>query len=212
MTLEDKLTDYINNHTTTEEDYLHQLNRMTNLQVLRPRMLSGHEQGMLLYMITRMINPKRVLELGTYTGYSAISIARGMQKGTELVTIDKNDELRSLVEEFVQKANLQERIRCINGEAKELIPKLEGFFNFVFIDADKSEYIDYYELIFDKVSQGGFILADNVLWSGKVVEDEQEKDAQTQGILDFNDHIQKDNRVENLILPMRDGISIIRKK
>lgn len=207
-----RITDYILEHSTKEEDYLRELERATNLEILRPRMLSGHEQGMLLYMITRMIKPKRVLELGTYTGYSAISIARGLDEDSELITVDKNDELRSITDRFIAKSGLRSKIKCINGDAKEIISQLEGSFDLVFIDADKSEYIDYYNLLFHKVSHGGFILADNTLWNGKVINETESKDSQTQGILAFNSSIQEDDRVENLLLPLRDGISIIRKK
>lgn len=210
--MEKKINDYTQRHTTKEESYLYELSRTTHLQVLRPRMLSGHEQGMLLYLLTRMLCPKRVLELGTYTGYSAISIARGMDVDTELVTIDKNDELQSIVDSYIVKANLKSHIRCLHGDAKQIIPSLKGEFDLVFLDADKSEYITYYDLVFDKVASGGFLLADNVLWSGKVVADILDNDAQTQGIMRFNEYVQNDDRVENLMLPIRDGLSIIRKK
>ncbi len=207
-----KLNDYVLAHSTEEIKVLKELDRATHLNVLRPRMLSGHEQGMLLYLLVKMLKPQRVLELGTYTGYSAISMARGLEEDGQLISIDKNDELYPFAQQFVEKANLQDKIRLLSGDAKEVIKTLDDTFDLVFIDADKREYIAYYDLLFDKVKQGGFILADNVLWDGKVLEDTPDDDAQTQGILAFNEYIQKDERVENLLLPLRDGLSIIRKK
>ncbi len=207
-----KLNDYVLAHSTEEIKVLKELDRATHLNVLRPRMLSGHEQGMLLYLLVKMLKPQRILELGTYTGYSAISMARGLEEGGQLISIDKNDELYPFAQQFVEKANLQDKIRLLSGDAKEVVKTLDDTFDLVFIDADKREYIAYYDLLFDKVKQGGFILADNVLWDGKVLEDTPDDDAQTQGILAFNEYIQKDERVENLLLPLRDGLSIIRKK
>ncbi len=207
-----KLADYVLSHTTKEIKVLKELDRATHLNILRPRMLSGHEQGMLLYLLVKMLKPKRILELGTYTGYSAISMARGLENGGELISIDNNDELYPFALQFVEKAALQDKIRLLSGDAKELIPSLDETFELVFIDADKREYIAYYDLLFEKVSKGGFILADNVLWDGKVLENTPDTDEQTQGILAFNKYIQNDKRVENLLLPLRDGLSIIRKK
>ncbi|MBS9768866.1 MAG: O-methyltransferase [Flavobacteriaceae bacterium] len=207
-----KIKDYVLAHSTEEISILKELDRATHLNILRPRMLSGHEQGMLLYLLVKMLKPKRILELGTYTGYSAISMARGLEENGELISVDKNDELYPFAQSFVTKANLEDKIRLISGDAKEVISSLNGTFDLVFIDADKREYIAYYDLLFDKVNNGGFILADNVLWDGKVLADTPDTDAQTQGILAFNQYIQEDNRVENLLLPLRDGLSIIRKK
>lgn len=212
MTTNKSLTDYIKAHSSEETKLLEELDRTTHLGVLRPRMLSGHEQGMLLYLLVRMLQPQRVLELGTYTGYSAISMARGLQKGAQLISIDKNDELLPLAQKFVEKAGLQDKIQLLSGDAKKIIPTLTFNFDLVFIDAHKSEYIAYYDLIFEKLRSGGFILADNVLWNGKVVETQTKPDEQTQGIMAFNTYVQQDERVENLILPLRDGLSIIRKK
>lgn len=212
MTTNKELTDYVKAHSSEETELLKELDRTTHLGALRPRMLSGHEQGMLLYLLVRMLQPRHVLELGTYTGYSAISMARGLQKGAQLISIDRNDELLPLAQKFVEKAGLQDKIQLLSGDAKQIIPTLEVSFDLVFIDAHKSEYIAYYDLIFEKLRSGGFILADNVLWSGKVVETQAKADEQTQGIMAFNTYIQQDERVENLILPLRDGLSIIRKK
>ncbi len=207
-----KLADYVLSHTTKEIEVLKELDRATHLNILRPRMLSGHEQGMLLYLLVRMLKPKHILELGTYTGYSAISMARGLESGGNLISIDKNDELYPFAQQFVEKAGLANKIQLLSGDAKELIPLLEDTFDLVFIDADKREYIAYYDLLFEKVNKGGFILADNVLWDGKVLAETPDTDEQTQGILAFNKYIQNDKRVENLLLPLRDGLSIIRKK
>lgn len=207
-----KQKEYSQKHTTPEEPILTELTRATHLQVLRPRMLSGHEQGMLLYFIVKMLNPQTILELGTYTGYSAISMARGLKNDGQLISIDKNDELRPFAQKYVNKAGLQNKITLLSGDAKEIIPTLQQQFELVFIDAHKAEYIDYYNLVFEKVTSGGFILADNVLWDGKVLEKTPDNDAQTQGILAFNQYVQEDARVENLLLPLRDGLSIIRKK
>lgn len=212
MTNNKELTNYIRKYSSKEPAILEDLNRTTHLEILRPRMLSGHEQGMLLYLLVKMLKPQRILELGTYTGYSAISMGRGLETAGKLISIDKNDELLPFAQKFVNKADLQDKIQLLFGDAKIIIPSLEGVFDFVFIDADKSEYIAYYNLVFDKVSSGGFILADNVLWDGKVLAKKPDTDAQTQGILAFNDYVQKDERVENLLLPLRDGLTIIRKK
>ncbi|PVX51742.1 putative O-methyltransferase YrrM [Balneicella halophila] len=207
-----KLNEYVKNHSTEEDKVLQELDRATHLHVLRARMLSGHEQGMLLYLLVRMLKPQRILELGTYTGYSAISMAKGLDDGAKLISIDKNDELLPFAQEFVRKAHLEDKIELLSGDAKNLIPSLNDTFDLVFLDAHKAEYIDYYNLVFDKIPSGGFILADNVLWDSKVLEDTPDSDAQTQGIIAFNKLIKKNNRVENLILPIRDGINIIRKK
>lgn len=204
--------EYVLRHTTEEPNILQQLTRDTHLHVLRPRMLSGHEQGMLLYFIVQMLQPKRILELGTYTGYSAISMARALPPKGHLWTVDKNDELLPFAQKYIDDAELTDKITLLTGDAKKVIATLDHSFELVFIDADKSEYITYYDLVFDKVVSGGFILADNVLWSGKILEETPDTDKQTQGILAFNDYIQADKRVENLLLPLRDGLSIIRKK
>lgn len=212
MNTNDKLSQYVYAHSSRELNILKELDRATHLNILRPRMLSGHEQGMLLYFIVKMLQPHRILELGTYTGYSAISMARGLNETGQLISIDKNDELLPFAKEFVQKAELSDKVQLLSGDAKKLIPTLTDTFDLVFIDANKAEYITYYELIFSKVRNGGFIIADNVLWNEKVLSEQPDTDAQTQGILAFNDYIQNDDRVENLLLPLRDGLSIIRKK
>jgi len=203
---------YILEHIDPEDDILKQLDRETNLKVLNPRMLSGHLQGQVLSMLTRMIRPKNILELGTYTGYSAICLAKGLQPGGKLITIEIDDELVSLAKKYFVKAGLQDKIKQITGPALEIIPDLTGTFDLVFIDADKREYSEYYRLIFDKVNSGGYIIADNTLWNGKVIESPLSRDARTLGIVKFNEMIKNDTRVEKVILPLRDGMTLIRKK
>jgi predicted O-methyltransferase YrrM len=189
------------------------LNRETYAKVLMPRMLSGHMQGRLLAMLSQMIRPAAILEIGTFTGYSAICLAEGLRENGKLYTIDINEELEEMVRHFFKEAGVESKIEYHIGNALQLIPTLEVVFDMVFIDADKSNYINYYDSIFDKVNKGGFIIADNVLWSGKVVEEPGKKtDADTQAIINFNKHIQQDNRVENILLPVRDGLMIVRKK
>ena len=203
---------YILEHIDPEDDILKQLDRETNLKVLNPRMLSGHLQGQVLSILTRMIRPKNILELGTYTGYSAICLAKGLQPGGKLITIEIDDELESLAKKYFVKAGLQDKIKQITGPALEIIPDLTGTFDLVFIDADKREYSEYYRLIFDKVNSGGYIIADNTLWNGKVIESPLSRDARTLGIVKFNEMIKNDTRVEKVILPLRDGMTLIRKK
>ena len=201
---------YIDAHTSDESDALQQLNRKTQTDVLMPQMLSGKVQGQFLQMISHALQPNRVLEIGTYTGYSAICLAAGLQENGKLFTIDINEELESIVKTHVEKAGLQHKIVQIIGDATQEINKLNETFDLVFIDADKQNYSLYYDLVIDKVRTGGFILADNVLWSGKIIDEKKDKD--TQKLAEFNDKIQQDNRVENVIVSMRDGIMMMRKK
>ena len=211
LEMDAELEQYILAHSEPEGEVLAELSRATHLNVLRPRMLSGNLQGQFLKMICRMIGARRVLEIGTYTGYAAISMAAGLEEGGMLHTIDVNDELEDFTCQYIEKSGLQERIVFHVGDACKIIPTLDEMFDLVFIDADKRQYIDYYNLIFDKVRPGGLILADDVLWDGKVV-DEASRDAQTKGILAFNEYVQADNRVENVLLPFRHGLMLIRKK
>ena len=206
-----ELNDYIEAHTSDEPEVLRELNRETHAKVLMPRMLSGHFQGRFLSMISKMIRPACILEIGTYTGYSAICLSEGLAPNGKLYTIDINDELKPMVERYVQKANMQNSIELISGDAAVLIPQLNIQPDLVFIDADKVRYSVYYDLIFDQLKPGGYILADNVLWSGKVVSDEK-PDKDTAALLDFNKKVLKDERVEKIILPIRDGLMLIRKK
>ena len=201
---------YIDAHTTDESDALQQLNRKTHADVLMPQMLSGKVQGQFLKFISQMLQPNRVLEIGTYTGYAAICLATGLTENGKLFTIDINEELEDIVKTHVEKAGLQNKIVQIIGNATQEINKLNETFDLVFIDADKTNYSLYYDLVFDKVRSGGFILADNVLWSGKIVDEKKDKD--TQSLANFNEKVQQDNRVENVIVSIRDGVMMIRKK
>lgn len=207
-----ELEQYILTHSEPESDVLAELSRATHLQVLRPRMLSGNLQGQFLKMMCRMIGARRVLEIGTYTGYAAISMASGLKDGGVLHTIDVNDELEDFTRGFIERSGLQNRIVFHVGDACEIIPRLEETFDLVFIDADKREYSEYYRLVFDKVRPGGMIVADDVLWDGKVAAPDVKLDAQTRGILEFNDMVQADSRVENILLPIRHGLMMVRKK
>lgn len=207
--LDAAIQEYIREHTSPEPEILQTLNRETYANVLMPRMLSGHVQGRLLAMFSKMIKPKNILEIGTYTGYSAICMAEGLEKGGKLTTIDINEELEDMVRQFFIKAGVEDKIKQVIGNALEVIPVLDEKFDLVFIDADKVNYLNYFNLVIDKVNSGGFIIADNVLWSGKVVHKKEDKD--TQVILNFNKAIQDDKRVENVMIPVRDGLLIVRK-
>ncbi len=207
-----EIDEYASNHTQKEPELLYELNRETNMNVLRPRMLSGHFQGRVLSMLSKMIRPKDVLEIGTYTGYSALCMAEGLAEGGHIVTIDKNEELEDLVKSYVERSEYADSIKCVIGDAMEIIPGLKREFDLVFIDADKGNYINYYNLTFDKVRSGGYFIFDNVLWSGKVLEEIDEKDLDTQVLVELNDLIHQDDRVEEVLLPIRDGLLIARKK
>lgn len=200
---------YAEEYTSGETDLLRQVNRDTHANVLKPRMLSGHLQGRFLSMISHMIRPRRILEIGTYTGYSAICLAEGLAEDGELTTIDINEELEATVRKNITKAGMDGKIRYMLGNALNLIPGMEESFDLVFIDADKENYAAYFDLVFDKIRTGGFILADNVLWSGKILADKKDKD--TRAIQLFNEKIKADKRVEKILLPLRDGIFMIRK-
>jgi caffeoyl-CoA O-methyltransferase len=201
---------YAEQHTSPESSVLQKINRDTHAQVLKPRMLSGHLQGRLLSLLSHMIKPKRILEIGTYTGYSALCLAEGLSHDGKLITIDINEELADRVHSAIEAANLQDKVQLMIGDAMKIIPTLPDVFDLVFIDADKERYAQYYDLLIDRVTEGGYMLADNVLWSGKVVQ-AKKMDKDTQAILDFNKKIQDDPRVENVLLPIRDGIMMIRK-
>lgn len=203
---------YCEDHTSDEDALLKKITRETQAKVLMPRMLSGHLQGKMLELFTKMIQPQIILEIGTYTGYSGVCLARGLKKGGKLITLDINDELETMVRGFFEESGLADQIDYRLGNALEIIPTLSAPFDLVFIDADKFNNATYFDLIIDKVRQGGIILADNVLWSGKVLVPEGQKiDKDTKAILDFNDKIQNDPRVENVLLPIRDGIMMARK-
>jgi predicted O-methyltransferase YrrM len=211
MTSRIKLEQYITDHISPEEDYLYELGRETKLKVLNSRMISGHLQGQILTIISSMIRPKCILEIGTFTGYSALCLAKGLDEGGVLHTIEIDDELESMARKYFLKSGLGDRIVQYIGDARQIIPSIKKPFDLVFIDADKRQYSDYYSLVFDKVPVGGFILADNILWNGKVVEPEAASEEQTRGILEFNNLVQNDQRVRNVILPVRDGIMLVQK-
>ena len=211
FTDEEALDRYLSEHSSEEDPVLRELARHTYLNEVYPRMLSGHILGSFLTMFSKMLRPERILEIGTYTGYSAICLARGLRSGGTLTTIEINDELQSTALNYFLKAGLGEQIELINGDAHKVIPDLNGVFDLVFIDANKDDYPDYFRLVIDKVKPGGYILADNVLWGGKVLDD-QPKDQTTRTLDQFNKAITADPRVENLLLPLRDGLMVIKKR
>jgi len=207
-----EIEQYILDHTQKEDPLLQELDRETHLKILRPRMISGHLQGTFLKTICQMFQPMRVLEIGTFTGYAAISMAQGMPEEAILHTIDNNDEIESFTRTYMEKSGIAHKINFHIGDALDVINSLDESFDLIFIDADKRQYIEYYEAVIPKLRPGGFILTDDVLWDGKVVGPTPEGDKQTLGIKSFNDHVQQDQRVENLILPIRHGLMMIRKK
>jgi caffeoyl-CoA O-methyltransferase len=208
--LDDQLLNYITSCSSPEDPVLAELYRETHSKVLYPRMISGHLQGKLLEFISRMIQPAAILEIGTYTGYSAICMAKGLKPGGKLHTIEINDELQPVIEKYVRKAGLQESIVLHSGDARKIIPSLETAFDLVFIDADKQHYLEYYQAVFMKMRGGGYLIADNVLWGGKVIR--RSADKETTGIMAFNEFVKNDNRVDKLMLPVRDGLMLVRKR
>ncbi len=205
------LSRYLIEHIDPEDDVLKELNRETHVKILHPRMLAGHLQGVILKVFSKMIQPRYILEIGTYTGYSAICLAQGLQEKGEVHTIDINDELYEIAQKYFKKAGCLDSIKQYVGDAREVIKGLDYIYDLVYIDGDKKEYTEYYSLVVDKLRQGGMIIADNVLWSGKVA-DQKEHDKETEGVRKFNDLVNNDSRVEKVILPVRDGIMMIRKK
>jgi caffeoyl-CoA O-methyltransferase len=211
--LDEELQQYCDDHTSPEPELLKKLNRETHAKVMMPRMLSGHLQGRTLAMFSQMLRPQQILEIGTYTGYSGICLAEGLAENGTLHTIDINDELEDMVRRYFQEAGLENKVNYYLGNALEIIQTINQTFDLVFIDADKINYSLYFDLVIDKVRPGGFIIADNVLWSGKVLEKFRKKlDKDTEALLHFNQKVQDDERVENVLLPIRDGLLVIRKK
>lgn len=208
--ISEKLDNYVVNHSQSEPELLQQLNRETQAKVLQPRMLSGHFQGRVLSMISKMVHPKSILEIGTYTGYSALCMMEGIQKKGVLHTIDHNEELFSLQRTYFDKSGFGKQIIQHTGKALEIIPKINTFFDLVFIDADKENYCNYFERILPKMKRGGIILSDNVLWSGKVLETPQKNDVDTLALIAYNELLKNDERVESVLLPIRDGLTITR--
>jgi predicted O-methyltransferase YrrM len=205
------LDEYVLKHTPKESEILYQINRETHLKVMQPRMLSGHFQGQLLKFLVEMIQPKSVLEIGTYTGYSAIAMAEGLPENGILTTIDTNIELEKMIDSFICQANLTDKIIQITGNALEIIPTLNQSFDLIFIDADKRNYKNYLDLVIDKVNSGGYIITDNVLWSGKVTNPKENMDLDTQLIDEYNDYVQSHPKLKSILLPVRDGLYVSRK-
>lgn len=211
--MSEELEEYILSHIDDEGDTLARLNRETHIYHLRPRMCSGHLQGRLLKMFVRMINPQNILELGTFTGYSALCLAEGLiAPDGELHTIEIDDELEDFIRSHFEASPFADRIHLHIGDARDILPTIDKTFDLVFMDANKREYSEYYDLVFPRLAPGGFIIADNTLWDGKVVDWGKKLDAQTEGILKFNDYVAQDDRVEKVIIPLRDGLTIIYKK
>ena len=206
-----KIEDYVRKNSSKEPEILKNLNKETYLKILNPRMLSGHLQGRFLSIITKLIKPKKILEIGTYTGYSAICMAEGLIEKGIIHTIDINEELVSIQNKYFAKSKCNNSIIQHVGDARNIIKSINEKFDLVFLDADKENYIEYYELVIEKVKKGGLIIADNVLWTGKVVEPNKDDDELTQYLIDFNKMINEDDRVENIILPLRDGLNVILK-
>ena len=202
---------YAREHTEKESDLLFHLNRQTHLKVIQPRMLSGHLQGRILSFLSTAIQPQNILEIGTYTGYSALCLAEGLPKNGKLVTIDKNIELEMMVKKYINDSPYKHQIEFINSDAVEAIPALNLKWDLVFIDADKENYITYFDLVIDQVNKGGWIIADNVLWSGKVLEEPDIKDKETVILKKFNEKVHQDSRVRNVLFPVRDGMMIMIK-
>jgi caffeoyl-CoA O-methyltransferase len=209
--IDDNILNYSISKSEKESKLLNDLYRETYLKVLNPRMISGHYQGRILSLISKIISPKKILEIGTYTGYSAICLCEGMDKDGILHTIDNNKELVEIQNKYFKKANLTNKIVQHSGDAKNIIPSIDEEFDIVFIDADKESYPEYYDLIINKVRSGGIIIADNILWSGKILEKVEKDDQATKSIIEFNNKIIEDDRVKNIILPIRDGLNIVRK-
>ena len=208
----EEIESYILSHSDEEGSLLATLNRDANVNLLRPRMISGHLQGRILKMFCRMLQPRRVLEIGTYTGYATLCMAEALDEGAEIHTLEINDEMEDFIMKYISQSPVKDKIKLYFGDAMEIIPTMNETFDLDFIDADKRLYTEYYNLIFDKLPSGALILADNTLWDGKVLEAPHSGDKQTAGILAFNDMIKSDSRVEKVILPLRDGLTMIWKK
>lgn len=210
--LPEAIDDYVVAHSETEPELLQQLTRETYQKILQPIMLSGPYQGRVLSTLSKLINPKFILELGTFTGYATLCLAEGVQKEGEVHTIDVNEELTDFQRKYFDKSNYGHQIFQHLGSALDIIPKLEQTFDLVFVDADKPNYVNYFHLIIDKLNPGGVIISDNVLWHGKVVEPLNPKDKSTKAVLDYNTLLKEDPRIETVLLPIRDGLTISRKK
>jgi caffeoyl-CoA O-methyltransferase len=209
--IKEDIKKYAEEHTSPESELLYNLNRETHLKTIHPRMISGHLQGKFLEMLSAMIKPKQVLEIGTFTGYSAICLSKGLTLDGCIHTIEKSPELEMIAMKAFKNAGIENQISYYTGDALEVIPTINEKFDLVFLDADKENYLQYYHQVIDKLKVGGFLLADNALWGGKVIERIAASDKDTQGLMAFNDFIQQDDRVENVLLPLRDGVMMVRK-
>lgn len=209
--IDSKIFNYSLSKSSKEPKILNDLNRETHLKILNPRMLSGHYQGRILSLVSKIIKPKTVLEIGTYTGYSTICLSEGLEKNGSIHTIDNNEELLVIQNKYFKKAGISEKVKQYTGDATKIVKKLNLDFDLVFIDADKENYPLYFDSIIDNVKPGGVIIADNILWSGKILEKVEEEDYATKSIIEFNDKVNNDERVEVIIFPIRDGLSLIRK-
>lgn len=209
----DSIEDYIIEHIDVEPDLLRHIYREAHVKLLHGGMSSDHLQGRLLKMFVQMIRPSRVLEIGTYTGYSALCIAEGLEEDAYLETIEIDDEMEDIIRDNLSRSSCKDKIKLIIGDANEVVLQYEdSTFDLVFMDGNKRDYLELYEKLLPKIKKGGFILADNTLWHGKVIEEPKSNDWQTKGIIEFNDHLKSDDRVEKVILPVRDGLTLIRKK
>lgn len=209
--LPDRIEAYVLEHSSQESEVLKQLNRETHARVLQPRMLSGHLLGRFLAFMSRMIKPKRVLELGTYTGYSAICLAEGLSPEGKIDTIDHNPELKDFAAKYFEQAGIRDKVNQHVGEALEIIPRLKGPYDLVFMDADKTNYQRYFDMIYPNMPNGAVLLADNVLWSGKVIDETHQDDEETLGIIRFNEYIKGHPGVQHVLLPVRDGVMLVEK-
>lgn len=207
----EELEEYCEAHSTPESDLLYRLNRETNLKCIKPRMISGHLQGRLLSFISQMMRPKRILEIGTYTGYATLCLAEGLTDEGRIDTIEIDEELEEIIRRYFSQSVYNEKITLYIGDALQVLKQLDATWDLVFIDAEKDDYIAYYELVLPRLRKGGIILADNVLWSGKVIQEVKTGDKETRALMKFNDYILADERVKNFLLPFRDGIMVIEK-
>ena len=207
----EELEEYCEAHSTPESDLLYRLNRETNLKCIKPRMISGHLQGRLLSFISQMMRPKRILEIGTYTGYATLCLAEGLSDDGRIDTIEVDEELEEMIRRYFSQSTYNEKITLHIGDALQVLKQLDATWDLVFMDAEKDDYIAYYELVLPRLPQGGIILADNVLWSGKVIQEVKTGDKETRALMKFNDYILEDIRVKNFLLPFRDGIMVIEK-
>ncbi|MDD4727597.1 MAG: class I SAM-dependent methyltransferase [Dysgonamonadaceae bacterium] len=208
-----KIEDYILSHIDSEPDLLKRMTREAHIKLLRPRMLSGNIQGRFLKILTSLLKPENILEIGTFTGYSALCLAEGAPENSKIVTIEIDDEMESFINKYLLQSEYGHKVDLRIGDALKLIPQYNNnYFDLIFIDANKRDFVAYYDIIFDKMKNGGIIIVDNTFWNGKVIDEEFKNDEQTKGVLQFNKHIQEDPRIEKVILPIRDGLTIIRKK